>query len=290
LVIGLAQLPRMAALGSTVARSCEGVGKVETFLKESSRAGQPALGLWCTVSDTLVAEVLASVGPDYVCIDTQHGKAHERNLVAMIQAVDAGGSVPIVRVGANQPAAIGKALDAGARGVVIPLVESGEQAARAVQACRFPPFGIRSFGPFRSAMHAGTSDPRELEKVACVVMIETRAGVAHLDEIVATEGITAVYVGPADLSLALGLRPASIEDPKFVSTLEEIRTACAARQVVVGIHCISGAMARQAVEQGFGMVTVAPGELGPMRAALLANLTEARSAILTGQAEDSNSP
>lgn len=258
---------------------------METFLKESWRAGQPAFGLWCTVSDTLVAEAMASVGPDYVCVDMQHGTAHEGRLVEMLQAIDAGGSTPIVRVAANHPASIGKALDAGARGVVIPLVESGAEAARAVEACRFPPFGNRSFGPFRAAMHADTSDPRELEKVACVVMVETRAGIDHLDEIVSTEGIAAVYVGPADLSVALGLRPASIEDPKFIATLEEIRSACAAHQVRVGIHCLNGAMARQAVEQGFGMVTVAPGELGPMRAALLGHLTEARSALESGPGE-----
>lgn len=262
---------------------------METLLKEAWRAGQPAFGLWCTVSDALVAEAMASVGPDYVCVDLQHGSAHEGRLVEMIQAIDAGGSAPIVRVPANQPASIGKALDAGARGVVIPLVESGAQAARAVEACRFPPYGNRSFGPFRAAMHAGTSDPRELEKVACVVMVETRAGIDHLDEIVATEGVTAVYVGPADLSLALGLRPASVEDPKFMATLDEIRQACAARQVVVGIHCLNGTMARRAVEQGFGMVTVAPGELGPLRAALLAHLTEARAALEVGRAKEGDS-
>ncbi|MHB1973545.1 MAG: HpcH/HpaI aldolase family protein [Acidimicrobiales bacterium] len=256
---------------------------MEHFLRESWRSGQPALGLWCTVGNTLVAEALASVEPDYVCVDMQHGSSYEGNLVGMLQAVEAGGSSPVVRVPENNPASIMKALDAGARGVIVPLVESGEQAARAVEACRFPPYGSRSFGPFRASIHARTSDPRELEKVACVVMVETRAGIDHLDEIVETDGLTAVYVGPSDLSIALGLAPGSVEDPGFVAVLEEIRAACAAHDVVPGLHCYDGRTARRAVEQGFGMVTVAV-ELRALRAALGVELAEARSAVLPAAA------
>jgi len=149
------------------------------------------------------------------------------------------------------------ALDAGAHGVVVPLVESAEEAARAVSACRFPPAGRRSFGPFRASIEARSSDPSELEKVACIVMIETRAGTEQLSEIIETDGVTAVYLGPSDLSLALGLPPGSIEAPEFVSVVEQIRAVCAANGVVAGMHCYDGESARTAVEQGFGMVTVA---------------------------------
>jgi 4-hydroxy-2-oxoheptanedioate aldolase len=252
---------------------------VEHFLREPWRAGQPALGLWSSVGDSLVAEALAAAGPDYVCVDMQHGKPHEGNLVPMLQAVAAGGSVPIVRVPEANQASIMKALDAGARGVIVPLVESGEQAALAVEACRFPPSGRRSFGPFRASIHAETSDPRQLEKVACIAMIETRAGIDNLADIVSTEGLTAVYVGPSDLSLALGLDPGSVDAPEFVTVLEAIKSACIGAGVVAGMHCYDGAMARRYVEQGFGMVTVAV-ELRTLRAAVAVELAAARAAAV----------
>lgn len=254
---------------------------MEEFLREPWRDQQPALGIWCSVGDTLIAEALASVKPDYVCVDMQHGGAHAGNLVAMLQAVAAGGSVPLVRVAESNPALIMKALDAGARGVVVPLVESREQAARAVEACRFPPNGTRSFGPYRASISADSSDPRQLEQVACIVMIETAAGIANLEEIVATEGVTAAYVGPSDLSLALGLPPGSVDAPEFVSVLEEIRAACAAQGVVAGLHCYEGKTACRAVEQGFRMVTVAV-ELRTLRAALALELGQARAAMAGG--------
>ncbi|MDA8289277.1 MAG: aldolase/citrate lyase family protein [Actinomycetota bacterium] len=250
---------------------------MEQFLRESWRDGKAALGIWCSVSDTLIAEVLASVKPDYVCVDMQHGQTHAGNLVSMMQAVKAGGSVPIARVAESNPALIMKALDAGARGVIVPLVESREQARRAVEACRFPPRGTRSFGPYRASITAESSDPYELEQVACIVMIETQRGIANLEEIVTTEGVTAAYVGPSDLSLALGLPPGSVDAPEFVSVLEDIRAACEAHGVIPGLHCYEGRTALRAVEQGFKMVTVAV-ELRLLRAALALELDLVRSA------------
>jgi 4-hydroxy-2-oxoheptanedioate aldolase len=250
---------------------------VEQFLRESWRAGRPALGFWNSIGDTLLVEALAAAKPDYVCIDMQHGGAHEGNLVSLVQAVDAGGSAPLVRVAENNPALIAKALDAGARGVVIPLVESGAEAAAAVAACRYPPNGRRSFGPFRASMHADTSDPRQLEQVACVVMVETRAGIDNLADIAAADGLTGVYVGPSDLSLALGLAPGSIDAPEFVAVLEEIRVACERHGVVAGIHCYDGQIAARYIEQGFGMVTVTV-DLRLLRPALAHELADARAA------------
>lgn len=251
---------------------------METFLREAARQGRPALGLWSSLGDCLALEAMAASGPDYVCIDLQHGAATDANLVPMLQAVAAGGSAPIVRVPAESPAAIMRALDAGARGVIVPLVESGAQAARVVAACRYPPRGSRSFGPFRASIHAGTSRPDDLEQVASIVMVETKAGIDHLEEIVTTEGLTGVYIGPSDLSLALGLPPASIDAPEFVSLVERIRNLCRAHGVVPGMHCHNGATAQRAIAQGFGMVTVAA-DLGTLRLALLSELERARQAL-----------
>lgn len=248
---------------------------MEQFLNEPWRQGRPALGVWNSVSDSLMAEAIATLRPDYVCVDMQHGAPGAGQLVPQLQGVVAGGSTPIVRVPESNPAVIMKALDAGARGVVVPLVESAEEAARAVAACRFPPAGRRSFGPFRASIQAGTNDPAELEKVACIVMVETRAGIDHLEEIVATDGVTAVYLGPSDLSLALGLPPGSIDAPEFISTAAHIRAVCEAHGVVAGLHCYDGRAARRAVEQGFGMVTVAV-DLRTFRQALGKELQIAR--------------
>ncbi|HTX00285.1 MAG TPA: aldolase/citrate lyase family protein [Acidimicrobiales bacterium] len=260
---------------------------MEQFLSEAwqagraERAGQPAFGLWSSIGDPFVLEALAVAGPDYVCIDMQHGLAHEGSLVSSVQAVAAGGSLPVVRVPEANAAAVMKALDAGAGGVVVPLVESGAEAKLAVDACRFPPAGTRSYGPFRASIAARTSDPRQLEKVALIAMIETRAGIANLEEIAATEGLSALYVGPSDLSLALGLDPGSFDAPEFVAVLEQIRSACERHGIVAGLHCYEGTMARRYADEGFGMVTVAV-DMRTLRSAVAAEMARARSSAPAG--------
>ena len=241
-------------------------------------ANGPALGLWCSVGDPLLAEALGASGATYVCVDMQHGAAHDGNLVSMLQAVAVGGAIPIVRVVENDPGLIMKALDAGASGVVVPLVETAAEAARAVAACRFPPYGTRSYGPFRAAMHAGTSDPAELSRVACIAMVETRTGLDNLDEIAATDSLTGIYVGPSDLSLGLGLAPASYDAPEFIAALDAIQAACTRYKLVSGIHCYEGTTASRYIKDGFGMVTVAV-EMRLLRAALATELGLARDAV-----------
>ena len=277
---GFVERSRLSWLGTRP--DPEGGRTVEEFLREGWRQGRAAVGIWNTIGDSLVAEAVASLRPDYVCIDMQHGSASEAQLVPMLQAVTVGGATPIVRVPEANPAAIMKALDAGAAGVILPLVETAEQAKRAVDACRYPPAGRRSFGPFRASISAETSDPRDLEKVACIAMIETRAGIDHLAEIVATGGLTAIYLGPSDLSLALGLPPGSIEAPEFIATAEKIRSACAEHGVVAGMHCYDGVTDRRAVEQGYGMVTVAI-DLRSLRQALAAEIAVARGTNHAGR-------
>lgn len=240
----------------------------------SERAGKPALGLWSTLADTLAAEAIASLGPDYVCIDMQHGEAGASALVGLVQAVSAGGSVAIVRVPSNDAATIGRALDAGALGVVVPMVGSAEEAARAVAACRYPPAGVRSYGPFRARISLGSSEPERLDQVACIAMLETRSGLEQLQEIAATEGLAAVYIGPSDLSLALGLPPRSTEDARFVEAAQQILAACANNGVTPGMHCVDGTSAQKALEQGFKMVTVAS-DLAVLRAGISKELERA---------------
>jgi 4-hydroxy-2-oxoheptanedioate aldolase len=245
-------------------------------LLDSWRSGRQVVGVWCSARDSLVAETLASAGFDYVCIDMQHGASEFGNLIEMLQAVQAGGSTAVVRVPENSIAMINKALDAGALGIVIPLVEDANEARRAVDACRFPPRGRRSLGPFRASLSTRGKELADLEEVACIPMIETSGGLARVGEIAAVDGVSAVYVGPADLSLALGLPPGSLDEPTFVEALERVRLAAADAGVVAGMHTHNGARAATYLAQGFGMVTAAS-DLQSLRADVSGHLDRARS-------------
>src|SRR5215207_10499160 len=161
-----------------------------------------------TVPGSIGAEILAGAGVDYVCVDQQHGVIDYDSMVPMFQAIRAEGAAPITRVLSNDPFLIMKALDAGSWGVIVPLVNSAEDAARAASACRYPPQGIRSFGPVRAAGVIGSRDPEKLGgEVLCLVMVETREALERVDEIAATPGVDGIYIGPADLALSLGLPP-----------------------------------------------------------------------------------
>jgi 4-hydroxy-2-oxoheptanedioate aldolase len=232
-------------------------------------------GAWCAAPSSVTAEAVAAVGFDYVCLDMQHGAIGYTDVVPMLQAIGGHGATPIVRVRANDASVIGRALDAGALGVVVPLVGSADEAARAVAACRYPPRGGRSYGPVRAATVMGSRAVGDLEQVMCAVMVETEEGLERVDEIAGTDGVDAIYVGPADLSLALGLPPAYEHDePVHQEALERIRDACERHGIIAGIHCDGGAMASRRLQQGFRMVTVA-NDLAAMRAAVAAELAAA---------------
>ncbi len=231
---------------------------VPVSLRERLEAGGPAIGLWASIPSALTAEAAALAGPDYVVADQQHGALDPTTLMAMLQAIAAAGSAPLVRVARNEPFAIGQALDLGAQGVIVPMVESGEEAARAVAACRYAPEGIRSFG----ALRAGAG-----ERPLCLVMIETRAGLERAAEIAATPGLDGVYVGPSDLALSLGLQPTlRLEHPPVLEALAVVHAACADAGVIAGIHCLAAEDVPAQAER-FAMVT-AGGDTLHLQAAL----------------------
>jgi 4-hydroxy-2-oxoheptanedioate aldolase len=227
------------------------------FLREQWAAGNAALGLWAAVPSAFAAELMAIDGVSYVCVDQQHGVIDYADLVEMTRAIEGRGVVPITRVPANAAWLIGRALDAGAQGVVVPLINTAADAAAAVAACRYPPAGVRSFGPIRAALTMNARDPATLGgDVVCFVMVETREGLENIDAIAATPGLDGIYVGPADLALGLGMAPDLDKDePEHVAAVERIRDACARNGIVAGIQCGSGRSARTYVERGFGLVT-----------------------------------
>jgi len=203
-------------------------------LKALWREGKTALGAWLSLRDPIIAETAAMAGFDYVCVDMQHGLADIGDMWAMLQAMGTTATTQIVRVPWNEPGIIGRALDAGAMGVVIPMVNTPEEAARAVGACRYAPNGARSIGPLTAATRFGGSYVSIAnEHVACIPMIETKQAIECLDEILDVPGIDAVYVGPADLSMSYGLRPAPDNpDASFVDALQRVIDACGRHGVV----------------------------------------------------------
>jgi 4-hydroxy-2-oxoheptanedioate aldolase len=239
-------------------------------------AGDAAHGAWISLREPFLAEVASKAGWDYVCIDLQHGIVGFEHLHEMLAAVALGTAAPIVRVPWNEPWMIGRALDAGAAGVIVPLVNDADEAARAVAACRYAPAGARSYGPTGANLRNGpASTAAANDSVLCIVMVETAQAVARIEEILAVPGIDGVYIGPSDLSLTLGLPPGLDQtDERFTGALATVVDACVRRGVVPGIHA-DAAIAPRRREQGFRLVT-AGFDLAPAVSALRNDLGRAR--------------
>lgn len=244
------------------------------FLRNWSEGGPAMSGAWCTLPDSVAAEVLGRQGFDYVCIDQQHGLIDDSTMVPMLQGIDASGAAPLVRVRWNEAPAIMSALDAGAAGVIVPMIETPEDAARAVSACRFPPLGQRSYGPIRAREVMGSSDAGIVQQVACIVMIETARALENLEEILSTPGLDGVYIGPNDLLLALGEQP-NTAAPQHAEAIERIFNAGRQHGLAMGIHTGSGSDAAHYLAMGFNFVTVIS-DAGLLAKAARAELAVAR--------------
>jgi 4-hydroxy-2-oxoheptanedioate aldolase len=169
-------------------------------IRAAAADGRPTFGPWCAISSTVNAEVLGGAGFDWVLIDLQHGGVTLDALLAMLQAVELGGSATVVRVGWNESSVIMRVLDLGAGAIVVPMVSTAQDARRAAEAMRYPPRGNRSFGPVRGGYLTSGAEV----DVVCLVMIETAEGLENVDEIAAVEGVDGLFIGPVDLALALG--------------------------------------------------------------------------------------
>lgn len=227
-------------------------------------ADEAAFGLWASIPTSLTAELAAAAGYDYVCVDLQHGLSDEATMVSMFQASQAAGAAPLARLAWNEPWLIMRALDLGAVGVILPLIDNASEAARAVEACRYPPHGKRSFGPVRAEMVFGSASMEEVGAGAlCFAMIETREGLENVEEIAATPGLDGLYIGPSDLSIALGLPPRPVIDgvgedrQALADAIARVLGACRANGLIAGMHCGGGTAASTYAQQGFRLITVA---------------------------------
>ena len=219
-------------------------------------ASEPAIGAWLTLGSPSSAEVVARSGFDYICIDTQHGLNDYTESWRILQVINLGASTPIVRVPWNEPGIIGKSLDAGARGVIIPMVNTRDHAEAATYACRYAPVGGRSFGPARALRQEGPDYFEHAnDDVAVIPMIETVEALGNLDDILSVPGVDAIYIGPADLSISLGLPPGNNDgEPAFDDAYAAILAGCERHDVVPGCHTTADLVGRR-IDQGFRMIT-----------------------------------
>lgn len=226
-------------------------------LREIWSDGGTALNGWLSVPSSVTAELMAHQGWDSLCVDLQHGMIDYQLMVPMLQAISTTAVVPLVRVPDNDAAMIGKVLDAGAYGVICPMVNSADEAAAFVGAMRYAPLGCRSVGPVRAPLYAGSDYvARANETIIAMAMIETEAALSDLDGILRTPGLDAVYVGPSDLSLSLGHAPGF--DPRFpavLSALERVATEARRHGVVPCVHVGSLAYGLQMRDLGFRLIT-----------------------------------
>jgi len=221
------------------------------------RSGDKSLGIWFNLPDLHVAETLARAGADWICFDLQHGLMDYSDLTRLMPAITGLPVTPIVRVAANQPDQIGKALDAGAQGVIVPVVNTAEDARAAVAASYYPPKGQRSCGPMRDVMleglgYLGTAN----DQVACLLMIETEEGLRNLESIAAVEGVTGLFVGPMDLTYGLGLTPGDFANARFVDAVATIKATCQRHQLSCGIFGYNAEMAEKSLADGFDFASI----------------------------------
>ena len=231
-------------------------------VKELWREGKAAIGTWLVLGSPITAEIIAHMGFDWVVIDTEHGSIDIGTTQSIIQAVLTTDTVPIVRVPWNDPMLIKRALDAGAYGLVIPMVNSREEAIRAVKAARYPPVGIRSYGGPRARLYGGVDYFEHAnEEIAVIVQIEHIDAVNRVDEILSVEGVDTFFIGPSDLAISMGLKPGLDQtDSKHVAAVSKVLAAGKKHHVPGGIQVGSPEAVNERIVQGFQFIALSSDE------------------------------
>ena len=228
-------------------------------IKKMMLDGKPVLNGWLQIPSTVSAEVMANEGWDSLTVDMQHGLIDYSSALPMLQTISTTEVVPLARVNWNEPGQIMKILDAGCYGIICPMVSNKKEAENFVQSCMYPPQGYRSFGPVRGFLYGGSDYPKyandELLKFA---MIETKESLDKLDEIMSTPGLSGIYIGPADLSIALGEEPGfdKPEGTKAYNEICRILETAKKHNIFAAIHNGTSEYALKMIKKGFNLVTV----------------------------------
>ena len=227
--------------------------------KEIIKSGKAVINGWLQIPSTVSAETMAHQGWDTLTIDMQHGLVDYTNALPMMQTISTTEVIPLARVNWNEPGQIMKILDAGCYGIICPMVSNRKEAERFVQACKYPPDGYRSFGPMRGLIYGGVDYSEHAnEEILKMAMIETKEALNNLDEIMTTPGLDGIYIGPADLSLAMGEKPSfdKKEDTKTYAEILKILEHAKKNKIFAGIHNGSTDYANKMIKKGFQFVTV----------------------------------
>jgi 4-hydroxy-2-oxoheptanedioate aldolase len=230
----------------------------ENRLRRIWREGGTVVNGWLHVPSSFSAEVMAHAGWDSLTIDMQHGPVDFESLVPMLQAISTTDTVPVVRVLWNDPGLIMRVLDAGCYAVICPMINTREEAEAFIGACRYPPEGNRSSGPFRATLYGGQDYTEHAnETIVTMAMIETREALDNLEEILGVQGLDAVFVGPSDLGQNLGYgQGTDREEPEVVEAIDRILAAARAHGLAAGIFTGTPEYASRMVEKGFRFVTI----------------------------------
>lgn len=228
-------------------------------LKQKMQARTPGLlNAWLVLGSPAIAELVSRQPWDSVTVDMQHGLSDFETTVSMLRAMNGSDATPLVRVPWMEPGLVQKILDAGAFGVICPMINTREQCEQFVSVCRYAPAGTRSFGPTRAPIVTGADYwKRANDEVLTFAMIETRQAVENIDAILSVPGLDGVYIGPSDLSLTLGLDPiADLEHPMLLDAIERIRVAAERAGKFTVMHCSPIDYAVKMADKGFSLRTV----------------------------------
>ena len=260
---------------------------LENKIKTGFANGQPVINGWLSIPDAFAAEVVSMQGYDSVTVDMQHGVVGYSEMRNMVQAMQHCNVAPMVRVPWLDPGIIMKCLDAGAYGIICPMVNTAAQAAELVSAMRYPPQGSRSFGPTRPLVTYGSDYYQHANaQVTVFAMIETAEAVANVDEIAATPGLDGLYIGPADLTLGVtnGRLPPGLdrEEDEMLEVIHRIRDTAHKHGIKACLHTGSPDYAAKAVGWGFDLVTL-PNDVRILASTAAAQVARTRE-LLDGSA------
>jgi len=228
-------------------------------VKKMMQEGKPVVNGWLQIPSSFSAEVMSHQGWDSLTIDMQHGLIDYPSAVNMLQAISTTETTPMARVNWNEPGQIMKILDAGCYGIICPMVSNRKEAENFIQACQYPPNGYRSFGPIRASIYGGGDYAKHADQeILKLAMIETKEALEKLDEILDTPNLDGIYIGPADLSLAVGEEPGFDRPENTIAYKEILRILEAAnkRNLLAGIHNGTAEYAQKMISKGFNLVTV----------------------------------
>ncbi len=262
-------------------------------LKQKWASNQPTLNAWLAIGNAFSAELVASQAFDSIVIDGQHGVLAYNDMLSMLQSTAAYDVTPLVRVPWLEPGAIMRAMDAGAYGIICPMVNTRAQAEELVSYMRYAPLGGRSFGPFRAGVSAGPGYADEAnEQILCIAMVETAEAMDNLDDIVSTPGLDAIYVGPSDLSLSLtnGRLGAGSDrqEPEMIEAIKKVLSACKSANIAACLHCDSPEYSALAFEWGFNLCTIGS-DVGYLAKAAGASAGKTRELLGQASAEGTGS-